>query len=512
MKNIYKTLSGIFLIAGLLFMYSCEEKVVLDYTEYSPEAPAKFSYAEKSFYPQKIVLASDTPVFSVEGVYSLKIDSVYAASENDYVKSDFNIDDATGVITYDNKGGSINPGEYSVDVSIHTVNSIVYMDKAYNFTVLDVPVSISADPAEVNAGALQQGVISTISYTDESPEQNLVVESYELNPFVQGYSINENGEVIKSTNAIPNSTDSLSILVNTNLGTKTFRNVVVVHVGPPPTILYPKASDGDTLRNVIMSPTSGYVTQPPVLTGMNYDGGWEVILADTVPQEVKDAISINSSGEITYKGSAAVPDGVYSISVKVTNSSGVSFTFNDLFTFTLKTKWEQITYVDKEFNPANGIISYAKDPASATMFSDGGGYAKGYHGANAIFNSWFIAKVDITSAWNGNKLLISFEERNGWGAKQDPVYAETARTLQYSYDQNTWTDIMSPNDAAWPMTGSGSFIAVNDKEVDGIDTDQTSIYFKWHYDNSASATLTKSVWMLDNLTFKYTIDYEIVEE
>ena len=510
MKNIYKILSGFFLLAGLLYMSSCEERVVLDYTEYSPATPAKFTYAAKEFYPQKTILASDTPVFSVEGLYTLKIDSIYAASPDDYVKSDFKIDDASGVITYDNKEGTINPGEFSVDVSIRTVNSIVRMEKAYSFTVLDVPVSISANPAEVTTGALQQGVISTITYTDESPDQNLVVESYEINPYVQGFSINDNGEISKNTNALPNSTDSLSILVNTNLGTKTFRNVVVVHVGSPPTILYTKASDGDTLRSVTMSPTSIYSTQAPVLEGMNSDGGWSVILADTVPQEVKDAISINSDGVVTFTGSPVVPDGTYSVGVKVTNSTGVSFPFPDLFTFKLQTKWNQIIYADAEFG--DGTITYVKDPASATSFSNGGGYAKGYHGADAIFNSWFIAKVDITSDWNGNKLLVSFDERNGWGAKQDPAYAETERHLQYSYDQSSWTDVMSPDNHDWPVTGSGSYISVPAQEINGINTNQSTIYFKWHYDNSASATRTKSVWMLDNLTFKYTVNYEIVEE
>ena len=510
MKNIYKILSGFFLLAGLLYMSSCEERVVLDYTEYSPGTPAKFTYAQKEFYPQKTILASDTPVFNIEGLYTLKIDSIHAASIDDYVKYDFKIDDASGVIMYDNKEGTINPGKFSLDISIRTVNSIVRMENAYSFTVLDVPVSISANPADVNTGALQQGVISTITYTDESPDQNLVVESYEINPFVQGFSINNNGEISKSTDALPNSTDSLSILVNTNLGSKTFRNVVTVHVGPPPTLLYTKASDGYTLKSVTMSPTTTYSTQTPVLNGMNSGGGWAVILADTVPQEVKDAISINPDGVITFTGSPVVPDGTYTIGVEVTNSTGVSFPFRDLFTFKLQTKWNQIAYTDAEFG--DGTVTYAKDPASASSFSNGGGYAKGYHGPNAIFNSWIIAKVDITSDWNGNKLLVSFDERNGWGKKQEPVYAETTRHLQYSYDQSSWTDVMSPGNQDWPVTGAGSFIAVPAQEINNINTNQSTIYFKWHYDNSASSIRTKSVWMLDNLTFKYTVNYQIVEE
>jgi len=510
MKKIFKFLFGILMLSGFMYLSSCEDALDLNYEPYRPEVPVKFTYTPKEFYPQKIELVSDTPVFKVTGVYTLTIDSVHIYDNGDCVPGNFSVDVETGVITYNNTQGTINPGRYALDMSIKTVNSVVKLDTVYSFTIFDVPVSISADPAEVTTGALQQGVISTISYTDESPEQNLVVESYDINPFVQGFSINSNGEIVKSTNALPNSTDTLSILVNTNLGSKSFKNVVIVHVGPPPTILYSKASDGDTLKNVIMSPSDGYSTKAPQLSGMNADGGWEVIVADTVPQEVKDALSIDANGIITFKGSAIVPDGVYTIGVKVTNSSGVSFEFKDLFTFTLKTKWGQTVYADKEFG--DGTITYAKDPGSASSFGDGNGYAKGYHGNGAILNSWFIAKVPVSADWNGNKLLVSFDERNGWGPKQDPVYAETVRTLQFSYDQASWTDIMAADDSDWPTSGSGGFNSIKDQETEGIETNHAEIYFKWHYDNSASSTLTKSVWMIDNLTFKYTVNYDIIEE
>ena len=314
MKNIYKILSGFFLLAGLLYMSSCEESVVLDYTEYSPAVPDTFSYAKKEFYPQRNILASDTPVFSVEGVFMLKVDSVHAASSGDYIKSKFKIDAASGVITYNNIGGTLNPGDYALDVSIHTVNSIVHMVKAYSFTVLDIPV-------------------------------------------------------------------------------------------------------------------------------MEYTG--------------------------------------------------------------------------EEFH--DGTVSYYKDQASASKFAykkndKFGEYITAYHAPGAIFNSWIIAKVDITPDWNGNKLFVSFDEKNGWGPAQNAVYAETARHLQYSYDQISWTDVMLPDNPDWPVSGSGKYVSVPSQEIDGIDTTQSAIYFKWHYDNSASDTKTKSAWFLDNLTFMYTVDQQVVEE
>ena len=510
MKKINKLLSGLFLLAGVVILISsCEERIMLDYTEYDPSTPAKFTYKDAAFYRRKAVLSSDTPVFTIEGVYTLRIDSVHKSAGGDYSFQRFSIDDATGVISYDNTTGTINPGQYSVDVSIHTVNSIVEMPGAWNFVVQDVPVSITVDPAEVTTGALQQGNIALISYTDESPGQEITEISYAFNPPVGGFSIDDAGNVVKSTTAPTDTTVILSIQVNTNLGTKTFQDMLTVHVGAPPTILY-KTTGGDTLHRVTLSPMAGYSTQVPTLEGMNADGGWEVLTADTVPQAVKDAVTVDASGVVSVTPGAQLPDGEYVVGVRVTNSSGISFDFPDLFTIRIMTKWGEIIYDDTEFS--SDTISYYKDPASASSFGDGGGYAKGYHAPDATFISWFVAAVDILPDWNGMELTVSFDERNGWGGKQEPVYAETVRTLQYSYDSTAWTDLMPDGDAAWPVTGAGSFISVNDQSMGPVDVSQQKLYFKWYYDNSASATKTKSVWMLDNLKFRYTIDFDIIEE
>ncbi len=511
MKKIHKIISGLFLLAGVVTLItSCEERIVLDYTPYDPAAPSAFTYNESTFYPKRTVLASDTPVFEIQGVYKLRIDSIHASASGRYVRENFDIDDATGVITYDNTDGSINPGEYSVDVSIHTINSVVKMPAAWNFTVLDVPVSITVTPDEVNAGALQQGPIAQITYTDNSPGHEIEEISYAIEPPVPGFSVDTDGNVIKTTSAPADSTLVLSVKVNTNLGTKTFKDVLTVHVGPPPTILYTRAADADTLHRVTLSPMAAWSSQKPQLTGMNDDGGWEVIFPDTVPQEVKDAVSIDADGVVSVAGNQNLPDGDYVVSVRVTNATGVSFVFKDLFAIRVMTRWGVTLYDDTEFG--SDTISYYKDPASATSFTNGGGYAKGYHGAGAVFISWIVAAVDIGNDWNGLELTVSFDERNGWGAKQDPVYAETVRTLQYSYDSLTWYDVMPAGDSDWPTSGSGSFISVNDQSVGKVDVTQSKIYFKWYYDNSASATKTKSVWMLDNLKFRYTIDFDIIEE
>ena len=511
MKRMKTIFSGLILLVGVMFIISsCEERALLDYTPYDPAAPAPFTYDDATFYPRRVVLTSDTPVFSIEGLYTLRIDSVHVLSGGSYSMNSFSIDDATAVIAYDNTGGTINPGQYSVDVSIHTVNSIVEMPAAWSFTVLDVPVSITVDPAEVTTGALQQGNIALVTYTDESPEQGITEISYALNPPVAGFTVDDAGNVVKSTSAPADTTLSLSVQVTTNLGTKTFNDVLTVHVGAPPKILYVKAADGDTLHRVTLSPMAAWSSQPPRLEGMNADGGWTVLTADTVPQSVKDAVTVDANGVVSVTPGANLPDGEYVVGVRVTNSSGISFDFPDLFTIRIMTKWGEIIYDDTEFS--SDTISYYKDPASASSFGDGGGYAKGYHAPDATFISWFVAAVDILPDWNGMELTVSFEERNGWGGKQEPVYAETVRTLQYSYDSTAWTDLMPDGDAAWPVTGAGSFISVNDQSMGPVDVSQQKLYFKWYYDNSASATKTKSVWMLDNLKFRYTVDFDIVEE
>jgi len=511
MKRIKKIFSLITLFAGVLFLItSCEERAMLEYTPYDPAAPSPFTYPDATFYPRRAVLASDTPVFSIEGVYRLLIDSVHVSDGGSYVKGDFSIDDASGVISYDNKNGTINPGHYSVDVSIHTVNSLVRMPEAWKFTVLDVPVSITVTPEEVNTGALQQGEVAEVTWTDESPGQEITTVSFAIVPPVPGFSIDTAGKVLKTTSAPADTTLHLSLQVNTNLGTKNFSDVLTVHVGPPPTILYHQSNGSDTLHRVTLAPTTTWTSQVPQLTGMNDDNGWMMVLPDSVPQEVKDALSVDDQGVITFTGTAGLPDGEYVIGVRVTNSSNISYDFKELFTLRLVTKWEEVIYDDTEFS--SDTISYYKDPTSAAKFGDGGGYAKGYHGPDATFISWFVAAVDIHNNWNGVEMTVSFEERNGWGPKQDPVYQEFVRTLQYSYDSTTWVDLMAADDADWPQTGAGSFVSVNDQSMGSVDLTQSRLYFKWYYDNSASATKTKSVWMLDNLRFRYTVDYAVIEE
>jgi len=512
MKKIFKYLFGILMLSGFIYLSSCEDAIDLSYEPYRPETPAKFTYNAKDFYPQKIVLVSDTPVFDIAGVYSLSIDSVHIYDDGVCAPGNFEVDSETGVITYNNSNGSINPGRYALDLSIKTVNSVVKLDTVYELTIFDVPVAISVDPAEVNAGALQQGVISSISYTSDNPD--MVVESYAINPPVMGYSVNQNGEVVKSTAAMPNSTDVLSIMVNTNLGSKSFEDMLTVHVGPPPTILYKKAADGDTLKNVITSPTSTYSTQAPELKGMNSDGGWGLLLADTVPQTVKDALSVDADGVITFTGGVDIPDGKYVVGVKVTNATDVSYDFKEQFTITVVTKWTTLTFSGDDFSDVSKI-NYYRESNSISGFGAGavGGVngAKGYHGTGQVFNAGMILNLNNPADWDGWKMYLSFKERNGWNTKQDAVYAETARTIDYSYDKVAWNMVMESNDSDWPSSGGGSLISVTDQPVENIDASQSTIYFRWHYDNTGSA-LTKSVWLLADVDFRYTVNFDSVEE
>ena len=512
MKKIFKFLFGILMLSGFMYLSSCEDALDLSYEPYRPEVPAEFTYTPKEFYPEKTELVSDTPVFKVTGVYSLVIDSVHIYDDGACTPSNFEVDTETGVITYNNKQGTINPGRYALDMSIKTVNSVVKLDTVYSLTIFDVPVSISADPAEVTTGALQQGVISSISYTSDNPD--LVVESYEINPLVMGYSVDENGNIIKSTAAMPNSTDILSILVNTNLGSKSFENMLTVHVGPPPTILYKKAADGDTLKNVIIAPTSTYSTQAPELKGMNSDGGWSLLLADTVPQIVKDALSVDADGVITFTGGTDIPDGKYVIGVKVTNATDVSYEFTNLFTITAVTKWGELNFSGDDFDDISKI-NYYRESNSKTEFGAGavGGVkgAKGYHGNGQVLNSGILLTLKTPVDWDGNKMYLSFKERNGWNASQDPIYAETARTIDYTYDKVSWNMVMESSDSDWPSSGGGSLISIKDQPVENIDANRSTVYFRWHYDNTGSA-LTKSVWLIADINFKYTVDFTSIEE
>ncbi len=509
----------VLLAAGIFGLTSCDKKYDGTYNEYNPtfitndNVGLKYDPDETEVYPIVGNLYSDTPTVAVDQYVIFGLDTAYhSAGDTAFNKGKVHIDKKTGVIWYDNSLGTLQPGTFSFDVTVGGSYGLAIVKDAFRFKVLEVPINVTANPDNVEVSSIYEGVISTLSYeVVGNPTEPITSVTYKLKPAVPGFIIDDQGNVKKNVNATTGEY-KLSVLAITNLGARVFNNLITVTVGEAPTLKYFKHDGGD-LTKVTLAPGATYSSVQPELNGMAASG-WAII-TDSLPQPLIDALSIDENGIITLASNTSIPEGDYTIGVKVTSGAGVDVPFPNLFTMSFQIQWGEINFTGDEFDPANGQTTYGFDPASTTHFTyDGGntGQVKGYHGPDALFNSWFTAILPMGDDWNGSKFSVSFEEKNGWGPNQDPCYQEFVRTLQYSYDETTWTDVMAADDPDWPVTGSGGYNPVSDQEVSGLDVTNTTLYVRWHYDNSASTTKTKSVWMIDNVKFKYTLNYDPIEE
>lgn len=542
-RNI-KFLVWVFL-AGLIYFSSCEKKYPQDYTPYQPTPVTSINvdlqYPPVQAYPAPVIIKSDTPTFSIEGVYSFQLDTVIAYENGSYVESNFSIDKETGVISYDNKSGSIKSGTYGVSVVVSNPTGQAVVDSAFKMTILNVPVSITVDNPVVNANALQQGVIATVEYKDESPDQSLTSVAYSLANDVTGFSIDAvSGAISKSTAAVADTTVKLSVTLTTNLGVVTFDSVVTVHVGAPPSIKFVQQNGTTTLTRVTLSPWTGYTTHAPVLEGMESNGGWEIILPDTLDAA---AFTIASDGAITVLPNMNLPVGDFKIGVKVTNGSGVSFEFPDQFTIHVETRWDATPVFFEDFNNAtsaagpvhqyNPALSSYEQHGSSTEFQAlnvaGGGRsfyaARVFKGkASDKIEAVMILSLNINPTWHD--MRVSFNEMFGYSDKALDTWQ---RTLSYSYDTTdvaagnydpaNWHMLMPANDSGWPGTSNwqtgtsdSDFTPIPAKGFGGIDNTQNSIFINWWYANLSGTDTKGAQFLVDNLKVEVSKAFDAEEQ
>jgi len=535
------------LATNLIWFSSCEERIETDYTPYKPSEDISITYEDVSLYPMLTTLASDTPNIQVEAVYTLIIDSVKTAN-GAYNFSNFKIDQNSGVITYDNSDGSINPGEYLVTVIIATPNAYNKEEDVLKLTIKDVPVSLTATPAQYTAGALEQGDIATVSYTDESPDQSISEVTYALSPEVTGYSIDETSGVIsKTTEAIADTTIALNIKTTTNLGVKTIDSVILVTVSPPPTIEMKQSNSTEKLNSVTISPWTAYSTGTPDLQGMNADEGWEVLVADTnnLGATINPAwFTIDAQGVISIAADQNLPVGDIVLGVRPTNSSGISYDFDSLFTIHVEKRWEDTNIIDGDFQDGSGnpelgtsftgyvvnnaeqnvtfvAVNYTRDDPHRDLRTARLLTGKNVSGYDAVL----VMDIDLTANPDARDFRLSFEQLVGYGAL---ALDNFQRTLAYSYDNepansgtytpDEWTEIMASNDADWldaSYWGSSSeFDDYDSGDGYGVvplpatpyrelgityDANQTNVYVAWRYLSIINPTTAGTQWLIDNV-------------
>ena len=520
------------LLAVMLYFSSCQEKFPQDFTPYKPTPVTSINvnlkYNPVETYPAPKVIKSDTPTLTIEGVHAFSLDTVIASKNGGYIGNNFSIDEETGVISYDNKSGSIKPGTYQVTVVVSNTTGLAVVDSAFKLTILGVPVKITVDNPEVNANALQEGVIATVGYQDLSPDHSITSVSYALANAVTGYSIDaKTGAISKSSSAAADTTVKLAVTLTTNLGTATFNNVVTIHVGAPPTLKYVQQDGSTTLTRVTLSPWTGYTTHTPVLTGMESSGGWKLLLPDTINA---GAFSIGADGAITVQPDMNLPLGDFTVGVEVTNGSGISFDFPDQFTIHVETRWDPSPVFSEDFNNATDVAvpvhqynpalsSYAQH-GTTTIFQvmNVTGKGRNFFAARVFkgkstnkIETTMILSLKIDPSWHD--MRVSFTEMFGYS---DKVLDTWQRTLSYSYDTTdvasgnydpaNWHTLMSDTDPDWPGTSGwktgktdDDFTPVPAKDFGGIDNTQSNIFINWWYANLSGTDTKGGQFLVDNL-------------
>ena len=139
-----------FLIISLI-IFSCEERVELDYVNFNPGSlssdDGKVSYSDADIYPILAELSTDTPTvdISIKTGIVFSLDTVVAPSESTYDNSKFTIDRPSGVITYDNTLGGLSEGDYIISIKVNNAGGVATYNNAVTMRVLPVPIEINID-------------------------------------------------------------------------------------------------------------------------------------------------------------------------------------------------------------------------------------------------------------------------------------------------------------------------------------------------------------------------------
>ena len=544
-KNNYIKL-GILLIIGFVFFSSCEKKYSEDYKPYKP-TPVSSINVELDYgtplesYPLSVKIVSDTPTFYIEGAYKFLIDTVYASAAASYNFNNFEVGTKSGVITYDNSSSTITGGSYFVNVTVLNITGVAIVDSAFELKILDVPINVTADPDNVETQALDEGVISQLSYeVIGNPDPPLSSVSYAIKPSVTGFSVNDAGEVIKSADAAAGE-HILSFMAITNLGDKLFENLLTVKVEAAPSLQYVQQDGTSPLTQVTLSPWTAYTTAAPVVEGMSPEA-WEVILPAGAPDALVNAMSAEPDGSVVVAADMNIPEGEYSIGVKVT-SSGASLNYEDQFVLKFEARWDETPVLTETFDyaVADGIpveapfTSYTVNSGVAEKSFNAIHFTKespprNLHSARLLYGkdgSYDVTLVlSLTNDGTWRNLRIKFGEFYGYGTI---VLEFFERSLWYSYNNEpengtftpaNWTQVMANDDPDWLSENLwGTPDALNDgdlpstpyKEFSGLDPAQNDIFVCWRYFTEGNPD-KGAQWFIDDVYVQVSKVYPAEEE
>ena len=226
--NVSKYLLSTLILSMILFV-GCDESD--DIQKYEQEALTvsgnPLSYTNFTSYPVVGDIESSAPAGDFDAPYRFRLLNASSTTGSSFTKAAFTVDPDSGAITYGNAANTISTGVYSVDIGISNSNGMAVHEGAYILTILDVPVLVNIDAAQVNAGIFEQGVMATVSYTDTSASGSEVTSvSYALIEPPVGFSINATTGAISKGNGAVSGPNQLSVQVTTNTGIIIVQNIL----------------------------------------------------------------------------------------------------------------------------------------------------------------------------------------------------------------------------------------------------------------------------------------------
>ena len=528
-----------------LIIFSCEERVELDYIEFTPGSLAnndgKIIYANVDVYPLLDVISTDTPSVdnSINTGLVFSIDTVKAPTESSFDYSKFSIDKPSGVITYDNTMGGLTEGNYMVSVSVDNAGGVAKYDDAVTIRVLSVPIQVNIDNESVDVGSLQTGEIATASVTDLSGQGVVSMITYQLIDAPDIYTINETSGIISKVKAANSGSVKLSVQVGSNLGAVVASDLLTVNVGPSPTVNLLQLDGTTPLTRVTLSPYTAYTSYPPVLNDMTAVS-WSIILPPAL-DNFKNFFSMGADGEITIAADANLPEGDYKIGVTPQNAGGISLEFPEVLTVKVENRstvvFEDLINGDGDSAPPGTVDGWSNHLISGTADGSSWKKMKAVAGKWGSMRRWMggtyvgdsdecvVREIDLSSIDKTKPTKIVFGEVIGYG----PAYMNKYDRAFYYGEDTTNLSLGTWSDAEWvPLTGLGlegaDWLAANWNSGNGPPQDYTKsinlntisgnkIYLNWRMRRKDSQTGKQNgQWVINDVRIEQPDVYTAEEE
>ena len=476
-------ISKILFSTVILFFFillSCEEEETVELYEQESISldDSTLMYDKLTAYPALGSIQSANPTgVEFETPYRFRLLKISSSTQSSFVPAAFSIDPESGVLSYNNANNTIGIGTFSVDVGIANTNGMAVKENAFELTILDVPATINIDITEVEAGIFEEGIMATVSYTDNSGSGAISSATYALIDPPAGFQINSSTGAISKVSGAISGPNILSVRVTTNAGVVIAENILTVNVGEAPTIEMTQQDGTTLLTKTILSPNTPYTTSAPKVVGM-VPAVWDVILpkslfndnpdisAGEVAIDFSSAFSVeNPSGKVSVYADSGLPLGIHVLSLKATNSTGNEYTFEDVLTIEVEERWDTNPIYENDLTDLGTQIKLHELNGSTSIMGTTGSHGKTQspvvkwqtlNNNTARKDGAMEVKVPISNTLK--KVRISFYEAFGYNNFFVQRHTRELSTYQAtdasdpSLTPSSWDLEMDGEDTAWSGT------------------------------------------------------------